>query len=87
MSKKIKRSPKSIAIAKAILEQYKPETTEDMQDAIKDIFGPMFEAMLQGEMDNHLGYESNNHEFKDTDNRRNGYSTKTLKTPLMEMFQ
>lgn len=80
MSKKIKRSPESIAIAKAILEQYKPETTEDMQDAIKDIFGPMFEAMLQGEMDNHLGYESNNHEFKDTDNRRNGYSTKTLKT-------
>lgn len=28
-----------------------------MQDALKDIFGPMFEAMLQGEMNNHLGYE------------------------------
>jgi hypothetical protein len=26
-----------------------------MQDALKDIFGPMFEAMLQGEMDAHLG--------------------------------
>ena len=80
MSKKIQRNPQSVAIAKAILEQYKPESTKDMQEAIKDIFGPMFEAMLQGEMENHLGYESNNHEFKDTDNRRNGYSNKILKT-------
>ena len=30
-----------------------------MQDALKDIFGPMFEAMLQGEMNSHLGYSSN----------------------------
>ena len=30
-----------------------------MQDALKDVFGPMFEAMLKGEMNNHLGYDSN----------------------------
>ena len=72
MSKKIKRSPQSIAIAKAILDEYQPQTREDMQDALKDIFGPMFEAMLQGEMNAHLGYESNNHDYKETDNRRNG---------------
>lgn len=79
-TKRIKRSPQSVAIAKAILEEYKPETKEDMQDALKDIFGPMFEAILQGEMDSHLGYESNNHDFKETTNRRNGYGQKTLKT-------
>lgn len=50
-----KRDPKTVAIAKAILEQYDCKNVEDMQDAIKDIFGPMFEAMLQGEMDSHLG--------------------------------
>ena len=43
-----------------------------MQDALKDIFGPM----LQGEMNNHLGYESNDHGIKTTDNRRNGYTNK-----------
>ena len=43
-----------------------------MQDAVKDIFGPMFEAMLRGEMDSHLGYESNDHGPKSTENRRNG---------------
>lgn len=30
-----------------------------MQNALKDIFGPMFEAMLQGEMNSHLGYQNN----------------------------
>jgi transposase-like protein len=53
-----------------------------MQDAIKDIFGLMFEAMLQGEMDNHLGYESNDHGYKATSNRRNGYTNKTLTTTM-----
>lgn len=52
-----KRNTKGAAIAKMILEQYHPESKEDMQEALKDIFGPMFEAMLQGEMDDHLGYE------------------------------
>ncbi len=32
-TKRINRSPQSVAIAKAILEEYKPETKEDMQDA------------------------------------------------------
>ena len=77
---KINRNPAAEAVAKAIIENYKPETVEDMQLAIKDIFGPMFEAMLNGEMDNHLGYASNDHGYKDTDNRRNGYTDKTLKT-------
>ena len=52
---KIKRNPAAEAVAKAIIENYQPETVEDMQNAIKDIFGPMFESMLQGEMNSHLG--------------------------------
>lgn len=32
-----------------------------MQEALKDIFGPMFEAMLKREMKDHLRYESNDH--------------------------
>lgn len=85
MPKRRKRSPQSLAIAQAIMEQYKPETREDMQNALKDIFGPLFEAMLQGEMNAHLGYESNNHDYKETSNRRNGYNDKTLKTTYGEI--
>ena len=57
------------AIAKAILEAYQPSTVEEMQDALRDIFGPMFEAMLQGEMDAHLGYKSNDRGAKGSSNR------------------
>lgn len=83
--KKDERSEASRAIAKAILEQYKPTTTEEMQDALRDIFGPMFEAMLQGEMDSHLGYESNDRGSKNTSNRRNGYTDKTVKSSMGEI--
>ena len=83
--RKDKRSAASRAIAQAILDQYQPTSAKEMQDALKDIFGPMFEAMLQGEMDDHLGYEANDHGFKDTTNRRNGYGSKKLKTSMGEV--
>lgn len=75
-----KESAPGETLARQIIEQYKPQTVADMQNALKDIFGPMFEAMLQGEMNNHLGYENNDHGAKSTDNRRNGYIDKKIKT-------
>ena len=78
--RRTKRNPRGEEIAKMIMEQYRPENKEDMQAALKDIFGPMFEAMLQGEMDEHLGYASNDHGIKKTTNRRNGYTQKKVKS-------
>ena len=72
----------SRAIAKAILEEYQPTSVQEMQDALRDIFGPMFEAMLQGEMDGHLGYKSKDRGAKASPNRRNGYTDKTVKTSM-----
>lgn len=83
--KNFNRNPKSTKIANAILENYQPENVEDMKNALKDIFGPMFEAILQGEMDNHLGHRSNDHQAKSTTNRRNGYTEKTVKTSYGEV--
>jgi len=68
-----------------ILETYQPETTEDVQNALKDVFGPMFEAMLQGEMTSHLGFDSNDKNVKEGENRRNGYNSKTIKTTYGEI--
>lgn len=78
--KKKKETAPGRKLAEEIIKEYNPETVEDMQGALKEIFGPMFEAMLQGEMKSHLGYENNDHNEKTTDNRRNGYSSKTVKT-------
>ena len=72
-------------LVKAIIDAYQPETAKDVQDALKDIFGPMFEAMLQGEMNSHLGYENNDKGEKQTQNRRNGYISKNVKTSMGEM--
>lgn len=77
---KIKRDPKAVAIAEEIVKQYQPRNAEEMQEAIKEIFGPMFESMLKGEMEHHLGYESNDKGAKSTENRRNGYGEKSVHT-------
>lgn len=77
---KIKRDPRTEELAKMIIDQYRPESLSDMNDALKDIFGPLLETMLKGEMDDHLGYKSNDKGQKLNDNRRNGYGKKTLKT-------
>ena len=82
---RIKRNPASVALAQKIIEEYNPQSVEDMNNALKDIFGPMFEAMLQGEMNHHLGYENNDKGPKKTQNRRNGYGSKTLKTTRGEV--
>lgn len=80
-----KRDPKAVELANRIIEQYQPESVQDMQNALKDIFGPMFEAMLKGEMNHHLGYNSNDKGEKNTENRRNGYGKKTLNTSAGEV--
>ena len=82
MARRKKEVTPNQKLAQAILDQYQPKSVEDMQDALKDIFGPMFEAMLQGEMNSHLGYSNNERGEKETSNRRNGYTKKTLKTTV-----
>lgn len=80
MARKKRELKPNEQLARTIIEQYNPKSVADMQDALKDIFGPMFEAMLQGEMNGHLGYENNERGEKEHPNRRNGYTSKTLKT-------
>ena len=80
-----KRDPKKNELAQKILDAYQPESVEDMQEALKDIFGPLFETMLKGEMNHHLGYDSNSKDAKPTDNRRNGYGSKKVKTSYGEI--
>lgn len=75
-----KEKTKRQLFAEELIKEYQPKTLEDLQAAMKDIFGPLFETMLQGELEHHLGYESNDHGDKETENRRNGYNNKTLHT-------
>ena len=71
-------------IAQAIIAEFKPKSVAEMQAALKEVFCPMFVAMLNGEMESYLGYESNSREEKETTNSRNGYFDKTIKTSMGE---
>jgi putative transposase len=82
---KIKRDQKAVELAEKIITEYKPKTVADMESALKNIFGPMFESMLQGEMNAHLGYDKHEKGEKNTSNRRNGTTTKRLKTTKGEV--
>ena len=70
-------------IARMLIEEYKPNTVKDIQDAIKDLLGDTLETMLKSELDEHLDYE-----YGDTPlslNTRNGYSTKKVKSSAGEI--
>jgi putative transposase len=58
--------------------------TSDVRNALKGLFKDTIEAMLEAEMDEHLGYEKHNAAGDNSGNSRNGYGGKTLKTELGE---
>lgn len=60
------------------------ESMSDVQRMLKDLFKGTIENMLEGEMDDHLGYEKNSIKGNNSGNSRNGYGTKTIKSELGE---
>ena len=67
-------------LAQQIYATLKPQTVGDVTEGLKKIFGPMIEAALQGELENHLGYDHHERTPESKGNSRNGYSKKTIKT-------
>ena len=59
-----------------LLQEYDIETTEDIQNALKDLLGGTIKEMMEAEMDDHLGYERS--QRSDNDDYRNGYKTKRV---------
>lgn len=66
---------------KAITKSGKFKTQNDLHGEnglVKQIQKGLYEALLEGELDSHLGYDK--HDDSQGDNYRNGYSEKTVKT-------
>lgn len=53
-----------------------------VQKLFKEMVGTVLGNGLEGELDEELGYSKDDYRNKETDNSRNGYSEKTLKTSL-----
>jgi len=73
-----------MAIAKEQLRQIISEndvkSVGDVYSLFKESFKDMLQELLEAELDATLGYEKNNKLDPDSDNKRNGYSPKTVKS-------
>ena len=73
-----------MAIAKEQLRQIISEndvkSVGDIYTLFKESFKDMLQELLEAELDATLGYEKNNKLDSDSDNKRNGYSPKTVKS-------
>ena len=56
-----------------------------VQELFKELIGSVLENGLEGELDNELGYSKYDYRNKETDNSRNGYSEKRVRSSFGEM--
>jgi len=56
------------------------KTLDDFNDYMRDISKEVLEVLLDGEITEFLGYEKHDQKSKETDNSRNGYSGKKVKS-------
>lgn len=73
-------------VSKELLRNYIKEqnfkSSNDVLSAMKEMFADVLQEALEAEMDTHLGYDRYEISEKTTDNSRNGYSKKTVKSEL-----
>lgn len=82
---RIRRDPEKEGLAREVVEKYAPSSADELQEALRDLLGPMMESMLRAELDAHLGYPSNDKGPKGTPNRRNGSTPKRVRTSAGEV--
>ena len=83
MSSRKKRSPEEQARREKIRELLQSSgisDMEDIQELFKETIAEFLENGLDAELEDELGYSKYDYKNKDTDNSRNGHSSKTLRT-------
>ena len=69
-------------IIQGLLQEYDIETADDIQDALKDLLSGTLKEMMEGEMDEHLGYDR--YERSSEPNYRNGSKSKRVRSKYGE---
>ena len=83
MSSRKNRSPEEQARRakiRELLQESNISSMEDIQNLFKETIAEFMENGLDAELDDELGYSRYDYKNKDTDNSRNGHSSKTLRT-------
>jgi len=75
----------SRAEIKQFIKENELRTVEDIQDVLKELFAETLQEMLEAELDTTLGYTKNDSKNKQTTNRRNGHSPKSVRSEYGEI--
>ncbi|AUS97693.1 IS256 family transposase [Clostridium thermosuccinogenes] len=68
-----------------LIKEYNIKDTDDIKNMLKDLMGSTIQRMLNSELDEELDYEKYDVQNKETDNSRNGYSKKTVRSEYGEI--
>ena len=68
-------------IVQQIIANYTLKEERNIQNALKQVFEPIFKAVLKGELQNYCNYEKNEHAQAST-NVHNGYFQKNIENPI-----
>ncbi len=68
-----------------LIKEYNIKDTDDIKNMLKDLIGVTIQRMLNSELDDELGYEKYDTPNKETDNSRNGFSKKTVRSEFGEV--
>ena len=88
MGKRKNRSPEEIARRakiRELLQESNISSMADIQELFKETIAEFMENGLDAELEEELGYSRYDYKNKDTDNSRNGHSSKILKTSFGEV--
>jgi len=89
---KYKLSPEERAAEKArreqlttLMSQFNINGVSDFRGLFKEMVGAFLESGLEGELEDELGYSKYDYRNKETENSRNGHTSKSLKTSNGEL--
>ncbi len=77
----MKDNTNKLGLPADFFKQFKSK--EQFQEFFQELFKEGVQQMLQGELDEHLGYEKHSPEGRKSGNSRNGYSKKTIKSETL----
>lgn len=70
---------------RAFIKENNLKTADDAQQALKELFKDTIQEMLEAELETDLGYSKSEKTGTSEQNRRNGHSTKTVRSEYGEM--
>lgn len=68
-----------------MIKEYDIRTMDDVHDFVKMLTAETIQTALDAELENELGYSKYDYKNKNTDNSRNGYSSKTVQGSMGEV--